>query len=114
MQQVTAYMTCWLCQLQYNKGEENVTLYLTLIKASISPTAGMKSGIKGFILCSSSIVCGVYLNIKQSTIPCYRVYAQFCNIIDIAFLNLSALASYAPSLPYSLFRIKEHCTWNTT
>lgn len=36
-------------------------LSLTLRKASMSPTAGMKSGIKGFSLWSSSIVCGVYL-----------------------------------------------------
>ncbi len=36
-------------------------LSLTLRNASMSPTAGMKSGIKGFSLWSSSIVCGVYL-----------------------------------------------------
>lgn len=34
---------------------------LTLIKASISPTAGMNSGMKGLSLVSRSIFWGVYL-----------------------------------------------------
>ena len=36
-------------------------LTCTLMKASMSPTDGMKSGMKGLSLFSSSMDCGVYL-----------------------------------------------------
>jgi len=38
---------------------------ITFKNASMSPTAGMKSGLNGFSLCSKSIVCGVYLTDDQ-------------------------------------------------
>ena len=43
-------------------------MYLTLTKASISLTASIKSRIKGFNLCSSSIDCGVYLTLTKASI----------------------------------------------
>lgn len=41
----------------------------TFKKASMSPTAGMKSGMKGCRLCSSSTVCGVYLGEGRGAHP---------------------------------------------
>jgi len=41
------------------------------MKASMSPTAGIKSGMKGFNLCSSSMDCGVYLRIHNRKCPWY-------------------------------------------
>lgn len=46
-----------LCGSRYG----DIWKYRTFRKASMSPTAGMKSGIKGCSLCSISIVFGVYL-----------------------------------------------------
>lgn len=43
------------------------------MKASISPTVGIKSGMNGFNLCSNSIDCGVYLKEnKQNKEHCER------------------------------------------
>ena len=54
-----------LMQIHELHFEITCILKLTLIKASMSPTAGMKSGMNGFNLCSRSIVCGVYLKPKR-------------------------------------------------
>ena len=64
-------LTKWVHVLSFNKFTKSshyiciqrplIIWCLTFKNASISPTAGMKSGLNGFILCSKSIVCGVYL-----------------------------------------------------
>lgn len=44
----------------------------------MSPTAGIKSGIKGCSLCSISIVLGVYLE-KNTTMGNYDLFCQTCH-----------------------------------
>lgn len=50
---------------------------ITFKNASMSPTAGIKSGINGFNLYSNSIVCGVYLGLKKNTLNIVNAETNF-------------------------------------
>ena len=44
----------------------------TLMKGSMSPTAGMYSGMNGRIFVSSSMLCGLYLERKEKGVKSVR------------------------------------------
>ena len=56
----------------------------------MSPTEGIKSGMNGFSLCSSSIDCGVYLETR---------FSNKMNKLDLKLLTTKEQSLFIPTLP---------------